>query len=126
MNENDIADKRNIKEFRGITFSKYKKADAKKELLNNLNTGRQRPGSTGTQTSALIYGGYAPGSIANTEEWNGTNWTETTDLSTARSNVGSAGADNTNALAAGGSGPTAATEEWTGAGAAQTRTFTDS
>ena len=27
MNENDITDKRNIKEFKGITFSKYKKAD---------------------------------------------------------------------------------------------------
>ena len=26
MNENDIADKRDIKEFKGITFSKYKKS----------------------------------------------------------------------------------------------------
>jgi len=40
MNENDISDKRNIKEFRGITFSKFKKASAKKELLNYLGSGK--------------------------------------------------------------------------------------
>ena len=43
MNENDITDKRDIKEFKAITFSKYKKTDAKKELLNNLNTGKIEP-----------------------------------------------------------------------------------
>ena len=35
MNKNDISDKRLIKEFKGITFSKYKKSDVKKELLKN-------------------------------------------------------------------------------------------
>jgi len=37
---NEIIDKRNIKDFKNITFSKYKKSDAKKELVKSLASGK--------------------------------------------------------------------------------------
>jgi hypothetical protein len=61
-----------------------------------------------------------------TEEYDGTSWTSSpTSLNTARHSLGGAGTQ-TAALAFGGQTPTitAATEEWTGAGAAVTKTIT--
>jgi len=40
MNEYEINDIRSEKEFNGITFSKFKRTDVKKELLNSLSTGK--------------------------------------------------------------------------------------
>lgn len=40
MNNSDISDKRDIKQFKTISFSGYKKTEVKKELLNNLKNGQ--------------------------------------------------------------------------------------
>ena len=89
------------------------------------NTARSSSGGTGTSTSALMFGGYdnggplAPlGYLARTESYNGSAWTEVSDLNTARQILGSAGADNTSVLAFGGltnpGSTTANTETWNG------------
>ena len=84
-------------------------------------------GGYSDNTAVLAFGGENDSSTkqAVTEEWNGTNWTEVADLSTARHYL--AGAGTTSAgIAVGGDPALSSTEEWTGAGAGQTRTFTDS
>ena len=76
-----------------------------------------------SNTSALAFGGTAdPPNYANTELWNGTSWTETTDLNISKERMHSNGTVSS-AMGAGGfppppSGPTASSQEWAGAGAA--------
>uniref|UniRef100_A0A6C0DPR3 Uncharacterized protein n=1 Tax=viral metagenome TaxID=1070528 RepID=A0A6C0DPR3_9ZZZZ len=43
MNSNDINDIRSSADFKGIGFSKYKKADVTKQLLNNMLSGKVEP-----------------------------------------------------------------------------------
>jgi hypothetical protein len=64
--------------------------------------------------------------VASTELYNGTSWTATTNLTTARTGIGGSGTQ-TLALAFGGDTPgfSAATEEWTGS-VLQTKTITTS
>ena len=76
-----------------------------------LNQGGSTLGAAGTQTAALAFGGFipSPGTLANTEKYNGTSWTTNpTGLNTARYSMAGFGTQ-TAAIAAGGdnSNPTA-------------------
>ena len=73
---------------------------------------------SGTSTAALLFGGRNSPGIGNTEEWNGTSWTEDTDLNSARFDLGGGNyAASTAAIAFAGKNPPTtfftATEEWT-------------
>jgi len=88
-------------------------------------------GSAGTQTAALGFGGSSSpaGAVPNnsTIDWDGSAWsTLPATLATSRQRMSGTGTYPA-ALGAGGyvtPGVTAATEEWTGPGVAQTKTVT--
>jgi hypothetical protein len=82
----------------------------------NMNTARVIAGAAGIKTSALVFGGKTPPHSALTESYNGTSWTEVSDLNTSRMALGGSGISNTSALAFGGSSPpnVAVTESWSG------------
>jgi len=96
--------------------------------VNDLNTGRRQLAmATGNaNTSALAFGGYAPptpgpvGYTGLTESWNGSSWTEVSDLNTPRASLASTDGSATAALAiAGYRGPPTAdrtkfVEQWDG------------
>ena len=73
--------------------------------VNNLNTARNSAAAGGTQTSALLAGGYGPSSAS--ESWNGTNWTNTSSLNTARTYLTGAIESGTAGIAFGGMPPPA-------------------
>jgi len=96
---------------------------------------RSGGGTAGTDnTSGLIFGGYdhSPTDLRTnkTELWNGTSWSEEADLSGLAYHQQAGAGTATAAISFGGEGPSnqmrTGTEEWTGAGAPLTRTFTDS
>ena len=62
----------------------------------------------------MVYGGETPSLTTNTESWNGTSWTEVSNLGTARGKLSTGMGRGSAALAVGGQTPptTAATEEW--------------
>jgi len=85
-----------------------------------LNTATTESHATaGSQTAALVAGGYAPAASTKTELYNGTSWSTTTSMATARGGAAGLGSNSvsTAALAAGGNNPGGdlnATEEFTG------------
>ena len=82
--------------------------------IADLNTARYGSGESGSQTSAIVFGG-TPVVVSN-ELWNGSSWTEVGNLNTGRAGAGSSSTTSTSALAFGGEAPdyTAATESWDG------------
>tara|TARA_R100000008_G_C3547837_1_gene148567 strand:- start:20 stop:1027 length:1008 start_codon:yes stop_codon:yes gene_type:complete len=91
----------------------------------DLGTAKYILATFGTTTSALTAGGYdgvpptsvPQGYTTNVESWNGSSWTETTDINTIRAYAGASGASNTSGVVYGGHFPTgnqAVTESWNG------------
>ena len=86
----------------------------------SLNTARNdlAVSMAGTTEAALVAGGYSGGIVANVELWDGSSWTETTDIPTATYAHGGTGTSSTAALIFGGQTPGSpyinATYEWDG------------
>ena len=82
----------------------------------NMNTARSDLAGAGIQTSAMALAGYSsPGTRSEVENYDGSSWTEITELNSARNSLGAFGATNTAVIACGGRSPTtAATESWNG------------
>ena len=79
----------------------------------NLPVGISETTGVGTQTAALTIGYEVPTITGNVFSYNGTSWSPSPALNTARYGVGAAGSQ-TAALAFGGSPTTGATESWNG------------
>ena len=68
----------------------------------SLNTFKFFSATGGTTTAGIISGGNTPPANATTETWNGSSWTETTDLNTAKTNLGGGTGTSTALMAVGG------------------------
>jgi len=100
--------------------------------ITAMNTARQAGESAGDSTSGLVFGGNSPAGVpvvgVNTESWDGTSWTTESNLNIARRNHGTASQGSVTAalgFAGYSTANTAATEEYSGAGA-QVKTLTSS
>jgi hypothetical protein len=90
----------------------------------SLNTGRSGLGTAGFQTSALAFGGNIPPTTSSVEEYNGSTWSTETSMPISKGAGYGFGTQAAAVFAAGSPIPNLATIEWTGAGAAVTKTIT--
>ena len=110
------------KEIKGVTVQ-TRDADPTKNVGSwatggATGTARILPGSGGTQTAGIIFGGREGSSnTGKTEEYNGTTFTEEADLGTARTGFGGFNGTQSATFAIGGyvSSPVTNVEEWNGA-----------
>jgi len=80
----------------------------------SVNTARQYGAGIGSSTAGLIFGGSSPPVVANTEQYNGTAWTEVNDLNAAQNAQASAGTLTSGMSALGAQSPGANVEDWNG------------
>jgi len=81
----------------------------------SVNTARRYGAGIGSSTAGLIFGGSSPSPVvANTEQYNGTAWTEVNDLNAAQNAQASAGTLTSGMSALGAQSPGANVEDWNG------------
>ena len=83
----------------------------------NMNSPGSNSGgaSNGTPTATLVFAGDRPSRVTNTEQYNGSSWTEVNDMNTGRNNLGGFGLYNAaNGFGGGTPSATDANESWNG------------
>ena len=84
--------------------------------VNSMLLSRESSGGSGTQTAALVFGGYdGSANTSNSESWDGTSWVTAPSLGRSSSSSGAGAGLQTAAIQIGDAvSPNAATEEFTG------------
>jgi len=72
---------------------------------NNLNTSRQEGTTSGVQTASIVGGGYTTTYVANTEIYDGTSWSEESDMNNAGGGMAPSVRGSTSATFAAGGAP---------------------
>ena len=79
-----------------------------------MNTARQYGGAFGSQTAGLVAGGETSTAVNNVEQYDGTSWTEITEINTTRYGLEGFGDSYTSGFVVGGAPNKTETESWNG------------